>query len=89
MNPDAENPELINRRRAARAQLVETGLVKDVENFVARMLRDKHHTALAAGNPDGARMVLEVAQWFADDLEETDPRFDRAAFVSKIMERPS
>jgi hypothetical protein len=89
VNPDAANTELVNRRRAARAQLVETGLVKDVENFVARMLRDKHQTSLADGNPDGARMVLEVAQWFADDLAETDPGFDRMAFISKIVDNPS
>lgn len=87
MNAAGEQGEVT--RVSAREQLVELGLINDVERFVARILRDKHREALAAGTPDGARVILEVAQWFADDLLETDPRFDRNAFIHSILENAS
>jgi hypothetical protein len=83
------NPRVENADRSAREQLVELGLVKDVERFVARILREKHQAALAASAPDGARIVLEVAQWFADDMAATDPGFDRTAFIEAVTEDPS
>ena len=87
MNPRVENAGVSDR--SARERLVELGLVKDVEQFVARILREKHQAALAAGEPDGARVILEVAQWFADDIAATDPGFDRMAFIQAITVNPS
>jgi hypothetical protein len=87
VNPRVENAEMSDR--SAKDELVESGLVKDVERFVARILREKHQAALAAGAPDGARIILEVAQWFADDMAATDPGFDRTAFIEAVTEDPS
>lgn len=87
MNARVEKAEVSDR--LAKEQLVNSGLVKDVERFVARILRHKHQAALAAGAPDGARMILEVAQWFADDMAATDPGFDRMAFIKAVTEDPS
>jgi hypothetical protein len=87
VNPRVENAEMSDRY--AKQELVESGLVKEVERFVARILREKHQAALAAGAPDGARTILEVAQWFADDMASTDPGFDRMAFITAVTEAPS
>ncbi len=59
-----------------------------VDQFIARVLRRAHQMAETVGAPDEARAILHVAQLFADDLAETDPRFDRLRFIEAAT-RPS
>jgi hypothetical protein len=50
------------------------------------VLRRAYLAALAVGEPDQARAILDVAQSFADELASADAGFDRLAFVAAVTE---
>jgi hypothetical protein len=60
-----------------------------VDQFVARVLRAAHQTAVARNEPSEARAILGVAHMFADELTASDPGFDRLGFVIAATEDPS
>jgi hypothetical protein len=60
-----------------------------VDQFVARVLRQAHHSAEARNAPSEARAILGVAHLFADELIAGDPGFDRVGFVAAATEGPS
>ena len=60
-----------------------------VDQFVARVLRQAHHSAELRNAPSEARALLDVAHLFADELIAGDPGFDRLGFVSAATEGPS
>ena len=60
-----------------------------VEQFVARVLRQAHHSAEARNAPSEARAILGVAHLFADELTASHPEFDRLGFVAAATEGPS
>jgi pimeloyl-ACP methyl ester carboxylesterase len=60
-----------------------------VDEFVARVLRHAHHAAYAHGAPDEARVILHVAQLFADELAKAHLRFDRLRFIEAAIEEPT
>ena len=60
-----------------------------VEQFVARVLRQAHHSAEARNAPSEARAILGVAHMFADELTASHPEFDRLGFVAAATEGPS
>jgi hypothetical protein len=60
-----------------------------VNEFVARVLRRAHEGAEARNAPNEARAILGVAHLFADELNATDPGFDRLGFVAAATEGPS
>jgi hypothetical protein len=60
-----------------------------VDQFVARVLRQAHHTAEARNAPSEARAILGVAHLFADELTASHPGFDRLGFVAAATEGPS
>ena len=60
-----------------------------VDQFVARVLRQAHHSAEARNAPSEARAILEVAHLFADEWIAGNPGFDRFAFVEAATEGPS
>ena len=60
-----------------------------VEQFVARVLRQAHHSAEARNAQSEARAILGVAHLFADELTASHPEFDRLGFVAAATEGPS
>jgi hypothetical protein len=72
VNPPSASPEVIDRSA--------------IEQFIARVLHRCHQAALAVGEPDEARAILDVAQSFADELARAHAGFDRAAFVGAVTE---
>jgi hypothetical protein len=60
-----------------------------VDQFVARVLRQAHHSAETRNAPSEARAILGVAHLFADELTASDPGFDRVGFVAAATEVPS
>jgi hypothetical protein len=56
---------------------------------IAHVLRRAHGTAVAQNAPNEARAVLHMAHSFADELESTDPRFDREWFIQAATEHTS
>jgi hypothetical protein len=60
-----------------------------VDQLVARVLRQAHHTAEARNAPSEARAILGVAHLFADALTASHPGFDRLGFVAAATEGPS
>jgi len=74
--------------RYMNAALVE-GDPEAVDQFVARVLRQAHHTAEVRNAPSEARAILDVAHLFADELTASHPGFDRLGFVAAATEGPS
>ena len=74
--------------RYTTAALVE-GDAEAVDQFVARVLRQAHHSAEDRNAPSEARAILGVAHMFADELTASDPGFDRLGFVTAATEGPS
>ena len=72
-------------RRFANELLV-AGEPVAVDDFVARVLGRAHQAAHAHAAPDEARVILDLAQQFADELEKADPRFDRLRFIEAAIE---
>jgi hypothetical protein len=59
------------------------------EQLIADVLGRAHETALVKEEPDEARVILHVASSFADQLAQTDPRFDRERFIEEATEPES
>ena len=59
------------------------------EQLIAHVLGQAHRTALVQDAPNEARAILQVAQSFADELAQTDPRFDRVRFIEAATESQS
>jgi hypothetical protein len=59
-----------------------------VDQFIARVVRRAHQTACALDASDEARMILYLAQSFADELAAANPRFDRLGFIEAVTEAP-
>jgi hypothetical protein len=57
-----------------------------IDEFVARVLGQAHREAYARAAPDEARVILELAQLFADELAKADLRFDRLRFIEAATE---
>jgi hypothetical protein len=74
--------------RCMNPALVE-GEPEAVDQFVARVLRQAHHTAEASNAPSEARTILGVAHLFADELTASHPGFDRLGFVAAATEGPA
>src|SRR4051812_4890584 len=89
---DLDSPTNDRRQRAAPAddrvevargfanELVVGGEPVAVDEFVARVLDRAHRVACAHAAPDEARVILELAQLFADELAKSNVRFDRLRF---------
>jgi hypothetical protein len=52
--------------RSAEHDLVDLG-IDTADRFIARVLRRAHLAAMAVREPDQARVILDVAQSFADE----------------------
>jgi hypothetical protein len=60
-----------------------------VDEFLARVLGHAHQAAFAHAAPDEARVILELAQLFADELAKVTRRFDRLRFIEAVTEEPA
>jgi hypothetical protein len=60
-----------------------------VDEFVARVLGQAHREAYAHAAPDEARVILDLAQLFADELAKASLRFDRLRFINAATEEPA
>ena len=78
-SPAADSPEIAT-------ELLEGGEPLAIDQFIARVLRRAHQTVEALRAPSEARTILRVAHLFADDLERTDPAFDRERFIEAVAE---
>lgn len=61
----------------------QAALNKDRRNHTSEM-QHRHFATIAdiiAESPFGAKMQRQVAEYFADRLRATNPRFDRARFL--------
>jgi hypothetical protein len=70
-------------------ELLVAGEALAVDEFVARVLGRAHHAAYAHAAPDEARVILDLAQLFADELAKADLRFDRLRFIEAATEEPA
>jgi hypothetical protein len=57
------------------------------EQVIAQVLGRAHRTAEAQNAPSEERAILHVARSFADELAQTDPRFDRLGFIRASTDR--
>jgi hypothetical protein len=60
-----------------------------VDDLIADVLGRAYREAEDLHAPQEARVILEVAHSFADELGTRDPRFDRLRFIRSAMEDPS
>jgi hypothetical protein len=60
-----------------------------VEEFIAHVLHRAHHAAHASGEPDEARVVLGLAQLFAEELAAISEEFDRLRFIHAATREPA
>jgi hypothetical protein len=75
-------------RRFANALLVE-GEPLGIDEFVARVLGRAHQAAYAHAAPDEARVILDLAHLFADELAKADLRFDRLRLIHAATAEPA
>jgi flavin reductase (DIM6/NTAB) family NADH-FMN oxidoreductase RutF len=61
-------------------------VAESTDEFIARVLDQEHRAAYAHAAPEEARVILRLAQAFADELEKLDLRFDRLRFIETTME---
>ena len=57
-----------------------------IDEFIAGVLRRAHQTVEPLRSPSEHRAIFAVARLFADDLERTDPAFDRERFIEAVAE---
>jgi hypothetical protein len=84
--PAAETTD--TTRRFANELLV-AGEPLAVDEFVARVLDQAHKAAYANDAPEEARVILGLAQLFADELAKTNPQFDRLRFIKAATDEPA
>lgn len=60
-----------------------------VDLLIAQVLWRAHREAEDLHAPSEARMVLQMAHAFADELASTDPRFDRTRFIRSAIDDSS
>ena len=58
-----------------------------VEELIAQVLGRAHEAAESSDAPDEARVIFHIAHSFADELEGTDPQFDRHRFIQAVTDR--
>jgi hypothetical protein len=57
------------------------------EQVISQVLCRAHRTAEVQDAPNEERAILHVARSFADELAQTDPRFDRERFIEASTDR--
>ena len=63
-----------------------TGRDETVDELIARVLCQAHRAMCDRETPKEARIVLNVAHSFADELTTLYPGFDRVQFVRDVTE---
>jgi hypothetical protein len=57
-----------------------------IDDFVARVLARAHRGAHVRAAPDEARLILDLAHMFADEMAGTGVPFDREQFIDAVMQ---
>jgi hypothetical protein len=82
---EAESPAHAADRRvitgAAASEVLVAGELLANDAFIVRVLRRAHQAVQPVRWPGEHRVIRRVAHLFADDLERTDPGFDRVRFI--------
>jgi hypothetical protein len=60
-----------------------------IDEFVAHVLGRAHQAAYAHAAPDEERVILGLAQLFAEELAKLSLPFDRLRFIAAAVEEPS
>jgi hypothetical protein len=63
-------------------------LAEEVIGKISEVLGRGHRTAMAAGETNEARALLNIAHSFANELAEARSDFDRERFIREIVEEP-
>lgn len=58
-------------------------------DLIAGVLGRAHQMTEDLDAPHEARVILQVAQMFADELADLDPEFDRLQFIEDVTDDPS
>ena len=61
-------------------------LAEEVIGKIPEVLGRAHRTAMAADEPGEARVILDVAHAFANELAAARADFDRGRFIREITE---
>ena len=77
--PAADSPEIAT-------ELLKGGEPLAIDQFIAGVLRRAHESLEPLRSPSEHREIFAVARLFADDLERTDPAFDRERFIEAVAE---
>lgn len=67
----------------------ETSETTRLDELIARVLHRAHEAAHVHAAPDEARVILHLAQSFADELARTNLQFDRPRFIKAALEGPA
>ena len=62
------------------------GEVLALDAFIAGVLRRAHESVEPIRSPGEHRTIFRVAHLFADELQRTDPGFDRLRFIEAVAE---
>jgi hypothetical protein len=64
-------------------------VAEDVIRKIAEILGREHRAAMAADESSDARVILNLAHSFADEMAVAREDFDRDRFIREIVEEPS
>jgi hypothetical protein len=65
-------------------EVVVAGQLLALDEFIASVLSRAHQTIKPVRSPSEHRAIFRVAHLFADELERTDPAFDRVRFIDAV-----
>jgi hypothetical protein len=81
VNTPANRPDCREALRDLMSDALLRGDPEAMHELIVRVLRRVHQTARDLNSPSDARVILEVAHSFADELATTNPQFDRIGFI--------
>jgi hypothetical protein len=67
-------------------EVLVAGELLALDEFIAGVLRRAHESLEPGRSPSEHRAIFQVARLFADELERTDPSFDRLRFIDAVAE---
>jgi len=65
-------------------EVLVAGKLLALDEFIAGVLRRAHESVDPPRSPSDHRAIFRVAHLFADELEQTDPAFDRVRFIDAV-----
>lgn len=81
MNISTNHPDCREAMRDLMSDALLRGDPQATHELIVRVLRRLEQTARDLNTPSDARVILQVAHSFADELATTNPQFDRIGFI--------